>query len=140
MRRGGSALRALAVPDAPLGERTTYRVGGRARWLATPVDVEGLRALARVVADEGWDVRVVGRGSNLLVADEGFDGLAVVLGEPFATLEPGDGLDDRIDVTRRIFGLLEDALLAGEPGKWELWADFERLADSEWLDGQRAAA
>jgi phosphatidylinositol dimannoside acyltransferase len=57
-------------------------------------------------------------------------------------IEPGEGVADRVGATERIFRLLEAALLAGEPGKWELWADFERLADKAWLEArqQRAAA
>ena len=44
--------------------------------------------LARsVVVETGVRVLVVGRGSNLLVADTGFPGLAVVMGEGFATIE-----------------------------------------------------
>ncbi len=77
----------LAQRDVPLGPLTTYRVGGPA---ALFVEVDGDDALARVagaVRASGVDVLVVGKGSNLLVADAGFDGLAVVLGEAFATIE-----------------------------------------------------
>lgn len=85
------ALARLGQVGAPLGERTTYRVGGRARVLVTATTVEDLRSVGEVVAGEGWPVLVVGRGSNLLVADSGFDGAVVVLGEPFATVELGPG-------------------------------------------------
>jgi UDP-N-acetylmuramate dehydrogenase len=78
----------LAQRDAPLGERTTYRVGGRAAVL---VEVRTVAALEQVaVALEGSDVPVlvVGRGSNLLVADRGFRGLAVVLAGEFESIDP----------------------------------------------------
>ncbi len=52
--------------------------------LDTPDDLD---ALASVVASTGVAVLAVGRGSNLLVADEGFIGVAVVLGEAFATVD-----------------------------------------------------
>jgi KDO2-lipid IV(A) lauroyltransferase len=55
-------------------------------------------------------------------------------------IDPGEGVADRVRATEQIFGLLEDALLAGEPGKWELWADFERLADADWLQAQTGVA
>lgn len=74
----------LAVRDAPLGARTTYRVGGAAALLVEVTDAEVLAGVARAVAATGVEVVIVGRGSNLLVADEGFAGLAVVLGEAFA--------------------------------------------------------
>jgi UDP-N-acetylmuramate dehydrogenase len=73
-------LGVLARRDAPLGARTTYRLGGPAALLA---DVDGQDSLGRVVeavATSGVEVLVLGRGSNLLVADAGFPGLCVVLG------------------------------------------------------------
>jgi UDP-N-acetylmuramate dehydrogenase len=82
----------LAEPGAPLGALTTYRVGGAAALLARVADDDDLRRVAEVVAATGVDVVVVGKGSNLLVADEGFAGLAVLLGDGFATIDV-DGTD-----------------------------------------------
>jgi UDP-N-acetylenolpyruvoylglucosamine reductase len=65
------------VRDAPLAPLTTIRVGGPADWLA---EVHGSRAAVRVLAwarERGLPVAVVGRGSNLLIADEGFRGVVV---------------------------------------------------------------
>jgi lauroyl/myristoyl acyltransferase len=55
-------------------------------------------------------------------------------------IDPGEGEAARIAVTERLFGYLEETVLAGEPGKWELWADFERMADMEWLEARRGVA
>ena len=66
-------------PDVPLAPLTTIRVGGTADWLCRAAsfrDVVDALAWAR---DEGVPVAVVGRGSNLLVSDEGFRGLALRL-------------------------------------------------------------
>jgi UDP-N-acetylmuramate dehydrogenase len=82
-----AALGPRAEADAPLGALTTYRVGGPAALLARVEDEGSLVAVARAVAGTGIEVLVVGKGSNLLVADAGFAGLAVVLGEAFATIE-----------------------------------------------------
>ena len=83
------ALGAAAEPDAPLGALTTYRVGGPAALLVRADSVEHLvvlgRVLAHVAQDEGpVPVLVVGRGSNLLVADAGFPGVVVALSENLA--------------------------------------------------------
>lgn len=68
--------------DAPLGERTTYKTGGRARYRVDITSAEELASLGSVVASaQPVPVIVVGRGSNMLVADSGFAGLAVTLGE-----------------------------------------------------------
>ena len=65
--------------DAPLARHTYLRVGGPARWLAIPDDVDQLQALFGWARDEALSVRVLGGGSNLLVADEGIDALVVSL-------------------------------------------------------------
>ncbi|MFN8053345.1 MAG: UDP-N-acetylmuramate dehydrogenase [Acidimicrobiales bacterium] len=71
---------------ASLGALTTYRVGGPAAWLVEAGDADELARLAAVTSSAGVDTLVVGKGSNLLVADAGFDGVAVVLGEGFADI------------------------------------------------------
>ncbi|MGH9212021.1 MAG: UDP-N-acetylmuramate dehydrogenase [Acidimicrobiales bacterium] len=80
----------LAQRAVPIGPRTTYRVGGPASLF---VEVASEQDLARVVAAvhvSGVEVLAVGKGSNMLVADAGFDGLALVLGEAFATVDLTD--------------------------------------------------
>lgn len=77
---------------APLGPLTTYGVGGPAALLLEEADHDAL-VLARqavAAADGALPVLVVGRGSNLLVADAGFAGLAVTLGEWFTRIHPGE--------------------------------------------------
>ncbi|MDA8291291.1 MAG: UDP-N-acetylmuramate dehydrogenase [Actinomycetota bacterium] len=81
-------LGALAARDVPLGARTTYRAGGRAALLAEVAQVEDVAVVAGAVEASGIEVLVVGNGSNLLVPDRGFAGLAVVLGEGLAGVEP----------------------------------------------------
>jgi UDP-N-acetylmuramate dehydrogenase len=72
-------LGGLAERDAPLAPLTTYRVGGTARALVRARSVDDLRLVADAVRGTGCPVLVMGRGSNLLVADAGFEGVAVVL-------------------------------------------------------------
>jgi UDP-N-acetylmuramate dehydrogenase len=81
------ALGSLAEADAPIGPLTTYRVGGPAALLVRVEDDAALGAVAAAVAASGVEVLVVGKGSNLLVADAGFPGLALVLGDAFAGVE-----------------------------------------------------
>ena len=73
--------------DAPLGPLTTYRVGGPAALFVEAHGDDDLAAVSEAVRRTGLPVLVVGRGSNLLVADAGFPGVAVVLGEEFARVE-----------------------------------------------------
>ena len=69
--------------DHPLGRLTTYRVGGSAALFVRPADLGELSRVAEAVSAVAVPVLVVGRGSNLLVADTGFEGLAIQLGPGF---------------------------------------------------------
>lgn len=69
------------VENQPLGPFTTLGVGGAARWFAEPDDAASLATLLRELGDT--PLLVVGRGSNMLVADTGWPGLAVRLGAGF---------------------------------------------------------
>jgi UDP-N-acetylmuramate dehydrogenase len=93
MRAVAAALGERAVLMKRLGHLTTYGVGGPA---ALYVEVEGpgdLDEVRRALADAAQSASpplrtfVIGRGSNLLVADAGFDGVVVHLGSGFAALE-----------------------------------------------------
>ncbi len=70
-----------------LAELCTYRVGGAADLVVEVDDLDDLLVVADAVAASGVDTLVVGRGSNLLVAQSGFRGLALVLGDGFASVE-----------------------------------------------------
>jgi len=69
----------FATADTSLAPYTTYRVGGAASVFASPRDDDELHLVAEVVRDTGLPTLVVGRGSNMLVADAGFPGIAISL-------------------------------------------------------------
>lgn len=72
-----------------MAPRCTYKVGGSAAALIEANSVSDLVSIGRVRVGmaEPMAVAVIGKGSNLLVADEGFDGLVVALGEGLADIE-----------------------------------------------------
>ncbi len=80
-------LGALAERDRPLGPLTTYKVGGAAALFVEAGGPDDLAAVAAVVHATGVPTLVVGRGSNLLVADAGFPGLALLLGPAYAAVD-----------------------------------------------------
>ncbi|MEI6156462.1 MAG: UDP-N-acetylmuramate dehydrogenase [bacterium] len=61
--------------DEPLSEHTTMRVGGPADLLVTIRDRFALRGLVRLAAARGWPLRILGRGSNIVVSDAGIRGI-----------------------------------------------------------------
>lgn len=72
----------------PLGKATTFGIGGPAEMLVRPRSREELRRLLAAAAAGGVRVRLLGAGSNLLVADEGVRGAVVKLaGRAFASVE-----------------------------------------------------
>lgn len=99
-RPSGATLEALELAlsflggalerDRPLAPLCTYRVGGNADLFVEVADSSQLESLARALSrttgpDGDLDdlVNVIGRGSNLLVADGGVRGLVIQLGESF---------------------------------------------------------
>jgi UDP-N-acetylmuramate dehydrogenase len=78
--------------QVPLSRYTTLGTGGPARWFDEPGSVEELAARLAWAAAEGLPVAVVGLGSNLLVADEGFPGVVLKLVGELARAEAGDGV------------------------------------------------
>ena len=82
-----------AERDFPLARLTTVRTGGPADLFARVSSIEELVELLQFAEADGLEVGVVGSGSNLLVADEGFRGLAMKLDGALAQTErDGDHL------------------------------------------------
>jgi len=73
----------LLSRDVPLGPLTTYKTGGPARLFAEIGTRDDLDDLISSGLTSTCEVLVLGRGSNLLVSDEGFDGLVVHLVDDF---------------------------------------------------------
>jgi UDP-N-acetylmuramate dehydrogenase len=73
--------------DYPLARLTTVRTGGAADWFARPSDEAELLELLAWASAEAVPVGVVGSGSNLLVADAGFRGVALKLDGELASIE-----------------------------------------------------
>jgi UDP-N-acetylmuramate dehydrogenase len=83
----GKAVHGKVETDAPLGPLTTFRAGGPADVLVEAESDEDLIAVAELVGGR-VPLVIVGRGSNMLVSDEGFRGVAVRLGRAFRDCEP----------------------------------------------------
>ena len=84
-----------ALAEAPLGDRTTMHVGGRAEWLLEPATPTELEQAWRTARDRGFEVRVLGGGANLLIDDGLLPGVVVATERMRRTFRPapedGDG-------------------------------------------------
>jgi len=97
VERAVAPLGAVVRRRHPLGPLTTYKVGGAAEVFVEVASPEQLVALAGALRGTGAPVLVVGRGSNLLVSDRGFPGVALQLGEELAGIDVhDDGADEAV--------------------------------------------
>jgi UDP-N-acetylmuramate dehydrogenase len=77
----------IARRGVPLHTLTTYKLGGPAALLVEPEHIDNLEAIAGAFQDQPLPVLVVGRGSNLVIADTGFPGIAIHLGRGFGVID-----------------------------------------------------
>lgn len=81
--------------DVPLAGLGRWRIGGRARVVATPGSREALAETLRTIAQTGAAHVIIGDGSNLLFDDAGFDGVVVRVGRALG--ECSISADGRVD-------------------------------------------
>ncbi|OGI29392.1 MAG: hypothetical protein A2288_02305 [Candidatus Moranbacteria bacterium RIFOXYA12_FULL_44_15] len=74
---GGQALKIRE--NVSLAPYTTFKIGGPAKYFCEVSDEEALVEALNYARDNNLNVFVLGGGSNILVSDEGFDGMAVKL-------------------------------------------------------------
>lgn len=79
----GESFRGKVARNEPMSGHTTYRIGGPARFVVTVETLDALSRVLRECARLGLPWVPVGQGSNLLVADEGYDGVVVLLSGDF---------------------------------------------------------
>lgn len=71
------------LPDEPLSRHTTWRIGGPARWFCLVRNEAGLSRVLAEATSSGAPLALLGMGSNVLAADEGFPGFVVRLSGEF---------------------------------------------------------
>jgi UDP-N-acetylmuramate dehydrogenase len=80
-------LPGCVVERFPIARLTTVGTGGPARFLARPASAAELAEVLGWAKRERLETAVVGLGSNLLAADEGYDGLVIRLAGELARIE-----------------------------------------------------
>lgn len=118
-----SSTRGRLTPQAPLGARTWFRVGGAAEWLYQPADTEDLATALQNLSPE-LPVTVLGACSNVIIRDGGLEGLVIRLARGFSgiTVEAdglvagGACLDATVAEQAAEAGLAGLEFLAGIPG------------------------
>lgn len=95
----GERLTALATGtvalDRPLAPLTTYRLGGPAAVLFEPASAGDLLTITQAALEAGVStdevgLLVIGRGSNIVISDRGFDGLVIKMGSSMSWITGAD--------------------------------------------------
>lgn len=100
------------LEGVPLAGYTTMKVGGPARLFYEVCDAGELASLLRQARQQGLQVLVLGRGSNMLIADQGFDGLVIHFGASFGQI----ALDGNTVTAQAGASLMSLARLVAEQG------------------------
>lgn len=82
-----ATVKGKLLESEPMSKHTSYGIGGPAWAYITPKDKLDLSNILRFSAEADIPVYFVGSGSNLLVADEGIDGIVITLGKSFTHLD-----------------------------------------------------
>ena len=113
-----------ATLDAPIGPLTWYETGGRAEALISPKSLKALQLLCQRCDESGIPVRVLGSGANLLVADDGVDGIVIRLNQPTfqETLwnDFDNGKPTRIGAGVDLMGIVQESARRGLSGLSQL--------------------
>ena len=75
------------LSNEPMKKHTTFRIGGPADIFAAPESIEEIEAVCRFAKEEGIPLFVLGNGSNLLVADDGMDGIVLQIYKNYSGIE-----------------------------------------------------
>jgi len=91
---GNEDLSSRIREDEPMRRHTTMRVGGPADLFVEPAGLLEVASLYNAAKKCGLPCFVIGNGSNLVVSDEGIEGLVISLGEPLSKIWFEDDADD----------------------------------------------
>jgi len=106
----------------PMSRHTTIKIGGPAQYWIEPVSIEGLAKSLKFFFDKSIQVRVVGRGSNLLVCDGGIPG---------AVMRPSGGEFEEV----RVSGNIVTAGVGARYKKVSNIAKAHGVSGFEWMEG-----
>lgn len=110
------AVDADVLRDERLSRRTTYRIGGPAALFVAAHSYAALSRTLSVLGAEGVEWVIVGKGSNLLVADRGYDGCVITLDGEFSRHTIGEDGALTAGAGASLARLVNDALKAGLSG------------------------
>ena len=112
------------IENADMSRYCTYKAGGSARYLISVENIEELREALKMAREKKMDSFILGRGSNVLVRDGGYDGIIIRLSGEFTLIESTQNVitagaaatNVEVSVLARDEGLSGIEFLHGIPG------------------------
>ncbi len=101
-----------------LSRHTTFKIGGPCDYLVLPQSVEEVKQIANFAKEKGVRLTILGNGSNVLVADDGIDGIVLKTTELKSIIVEGNRITSQAGA--RLSTLCETALQNGLGGLCEL--------------------
>ena len=95
---------------------TTYKLGGPARWLVEAASEEEVLAAGTAARAAGVELLVLGRGSNLVIADSGFDGVVLRLVGELTSVDVGPSGEVRAGAGASLPVVARQAARSGRSG------------------------
>ena len=75
------------LKDEPMKNRCTFKTGGMAKYFVTPSDAQQVVGVINYAKQNSIPYFVIGNGSNLLVSDNGFDGIIICIGKNMSDIK-----------------------------------------------------
>ncbi len=82
-----SILNCQIIPECSLKEHTTFKIGGKCRALININSIDAVIQLTAFLKKNSIDYKVIGRGSNIIVSDKGYDGVILLIENSFADIK-----------------------------------------------------
>lgn len=75
------------LENEPMSKHTSFRVGGPARFLVKAESIDELKLAFKFATEKGLPYFTLGNGTNLLVADKGYEGVVITLAGEFSQID-----------------------------------------------------
>ncbi|WP_242837099.1 UDP-N-acetylmuramate dehydrogenase [Eubacterium xylanophilum] len=104
------------LENEELGKHSTFKIGGPAKYYAIPSSVDEVKEAIEYAKDKNLPYLIIGKGSNILFHDRGYDGVVIEIGSKMQIIERIDDLNIRAEAGTSLSALSNYAANASLAG------------------------
>ncbi len=104
------------LENEELGKHSTFKIGGPAKYYAIPSSVDEVKEAIEYAKDKNLPYLIIGKGSNILFHDRGYDGVVIEIGSKMQIIERIDDLNIRAEAGASLSALSNYAANASLAG------------------------